>query len=81
MEQARTGRSRLLLILLPFASGLFGSLAPGLRDVAVGPFPLMLLLSSLKVIGDAAMDDLVSDFEVVLVGSRGFDLVTFPFLG
>ena len=58
------------LILLPFVGSVFGCPPRDLLDVTFGPLLLMLLFSPIKIIGDATMDDLVTDLQLDLYVSR-----------
>ena len=63
-EKAILGES---LFFLPLPRRFLRSASPDLRDMAVRPFLLMLLFSAMKVIRDAAVDDSVTELEIVLV--------------
>jgi hypothetical protein len=68
------------LILFPLTGSIFGRLAADLFDVSIGPSLLMFFLSSLKIISYATMDDLVANFEMVLVGVTWFWHIFFSFV-
>ncbi len=56
-----------IVLLLPITSGYFGSPPTDLRDVPLRPPLLMFLFAAIEVIGNATVNDLVADFEVVFV--------------
>ena len=68
MEQARIEGSGLLLALLPLAGAIFSRPVTDLLNVSRWPLLLMLLFAPLTIGGDTAVDNLISPFEVVLVG-------------
>ena len=58
----------LFLALFPFMGSIFSRLVTDLLDVSFWPFLLMLLFSSIKVIGNATMDNFISNFVMILIG-------------
>lgn len=59
--------SSLLLFFFPLARGLLGRLAANLHDVSAWPLLLVFLFTAVKIVRDAAMNDLVPLFVMVFV--------------
>lgn len=86
MRPRHRGRGRnglgVTLVLFPLSGTFFGRSIADLLYMAVWPFLLMLLFSSLKVVRYPAMNDFVANFELVfegiaiIVGHIGLRLVT-----
>ena len=60
------GSNSLAFCLFQIACGFLGRRAPDLYDLPFGPPPLMLPLTAIQVLRDAAMGDFLADLEVVL---------------